>query len=301
VPRDGAADVASMTGVALLGALAAVLAVARRSWRRRRSFRRLLPDRPRRSATPAGGRVGSWLTPRLEAADLAIDPAVAARCWLAAVGGLAALAGAVGGLGLLVVGLAAGVLLPVIALAAVDDRRDARLERELPALLEAVARSLRSGAAIPAALREAADTGSLAAEDLAFVLGDVDRGRPLTGALDRWTERRPVPGVRLAVGALTVALASGGAPARAVDGVAATLRERAEVDREVRALATQARASAVVITVSPLAFAALGVLGDERTATFLLRTPSGLACLAVGVALDGLGAWWMTHIAGRMA
>jgi tight adherence protein B len=67
----------------------------------------------------------------------------------------------------------------------------------------------------------------------------------------------------------------------------------------VQALATQARISAVVITVAPLAFAALGVLGDEHTATFLLRTPRGLACLAAGVALDAFGAWWMARLAGR--
>jgi tight adherence protein B len=103
--------------------------------------------------------------------------------------------------------------------------------------------------------------------------------------------------VRLVVGVLTVALASGGTPARAVDGVASTLRERAEVDRELQALATQARTSAVVVTLAPLAFGLLGVLGDQRTAAFLLRTPTGLVCLTVGVVLDGFGAWWMTRIA----
>ena len=35
-------------------------------------------------------------------------------------------------------------------------------ERELPGVLEAVARSLRSGAALPTALREAAATGAVA-------------------------------------------------------------------------------------------------------------------------------------------
>ena len=175
------------------------------------------------------------------------------------------------------------------------------MERELPGVLEAVARSLRSGAAIPTALREAATTGTVAAGELGEVLRETERGVPLVDALGRWAERRPLPGVRLVVGTLTVAVTSGGTPARAVDGVAATLRERAEVDREVRALATQARTSAVVVTVAPVAFAVLGVLGDERTAAFLLRTPAGLACLAIGLALDGFGAWWMTRIARSVA
>ena len=259
-----------------------------------------LPARPREPVVRLGA-VGRWLAPRLLAADVAWPVATVVTFGLGGVAAVGAAGLAVGGpvpavLGVLVAGGA-----PLAVLSTLDGRRDARLEGELPALLEAVARSLRSGASIPVALREAATASTLAAEDLAAVLADADGGRPLAEALDRWATRRPRPGIRLVVGALRVAMTSGGTPARAVDGVAATLRERAEVDREVRALATQARVSAVVITGAPLAFAALGVLGDERTATFLLRTPSGSACLVAGVALDGVGAWWMARIAGRAA
>ena len=256
---------------------------------------------PSRAPVVRLGRLERWLAPRLLAADVERPAGTVAVCGLAALVGFAVLGLIVGGPVLAVLSVVAAGGVPLAILSALDGRRDARLERELPSLLEAVARSLRSGAAFPIALREAAGSGSLAAADLAVVLADADRGRPLAEALEKWVVRRPRPGVRLVVGALRVALASGGTPARAVDGVAATLRERAEVDREVRALATQARVSAVVITVAPLAFAALGVLGDERTATFLLRTPSGLACLVAGIALDGFGAWWMARIAGRAA
>jgi tight adherence protein B len=258
---------------------------------------RLSADR-RRALVGARPRAGlptieRWLAPRLAAADVdvPVDRLV--------VGGLAGVvvSGVVGGPVLAGVGLVAGLVSAVVALRLLSGRREARLERELPRLLEAVARSLRSGASVPGALRDAAATDGLAAADLAVVLVEVDRGRPLVEALDRWAGRRASAAVRLVVGVLSVALGSGGAPARAVDGVAATLRERAEVDREVRALATQARASAVVITVAPLAFAALGLLGDEQTADFLLRTPTGLACLAAGIALDAAGAWWMARIA----
>jgi tight adherence protein B len=242
-------------------------------------------------------RVEHWLGPRLAAADVDVAVDRSALGWAAGVAALVVVGLMAGGPVPAAFGLGVGVAAPVVALGLLAGRRAARLERELPRLLEAVARSLRSGASIPVALRDAAATDGLAATDLAAVLADADRGRPLSDALDRWVDRRPSASVRLVVGVLTVALASGGAPARAVDGVAATLRERAEVDREVRALATQARASAVVITVAPLAFAALGLLGDEQTADFLLRTPTGLACLAVGVGLDAAGAWWMSRIA----
>jgi tight adherence protein B len=231
------------------------------------------------------------------AADVDWTVSSAALVWVAAVAGLGLLGFLAGGLALALLAGSAGIVGAPVALGTASGRRDARLERELPGLLAAVARSLRSGASIPAALREASTSPTVAAEDLAEVVAQAERGLPLLDALDGWVVRRPLPSVRLVVGILSVALTSGGMPARAVDGAAATLRERAEVDREVRALATQARLSAVVVTVAPLAFAALGVLGDGRTATFLLRTPTGLTCLALGVALDAFGGWWMSRIA----
>jgi len=189
-------------------------------------------------------------------------------------------------------------VLPLLSerLAGLGCRRDRELERDLPGLLEAVARSLRTGATLPLALEEAAGGRSAAADELRAALAEVDAGRPLAEALAGWAQRRPLPAVRLASAALVVALGVGGAPARAVDGVAATLRERVEVDREVRALATQARTSAAVIVLAPLAFALLGALGDDRAAAFLFTTAPGLACQVSGLALDGLGAWWMARL-----
>jgi tight adherence protein B len=105
----------------------------------------------------------------------------------------------------------------------------------------------------------------------------------------------------LAVTALALGGKAGGEVARALDRVAATLRERRELRAEVRALATQARASAGVLIVAPLAFAALVSTIEPAVAGFLLASPLGLACLAVGLALDGLGALWMAHIVDAAA
>ena len=100
----------------------------------------------------------------------------------------------------------------------------------------------------------------------------------------------------LAASALALAAEAGGTQARAVDGVAATLRERLAVDAEVRALSAQARLSAIVIAIAPLVFGALAVGTDGRTAAFLLGQPLGWLCLAGGLALDALAAWWMLRI-----
>ncbi len=260
-----------------------------------RSARRRLGVGPRLPVADRSGRVERWLAPRLRAADLEWTAVDADRRLVLAGAGVALLGATVSPTLALVAPAALGGG-AVLALHLAQGRRSARTEAELPELLEAVARSLRSGAAVPTALAEATTSGTAAAAELRSVLDDADRGIGLATALDRWTGRRPTPGVRLVVGALSVALTSGAGAARGVDGVAATLRERAEVDREGRSLATQGRASAVVVTLAPLAFAALGALGDERTLTFLLGSAPGLACLVAGLGLDAVGAWWMTRI-----
>ena len=65
----------------------------------------------------------------------------------------------------------------------------------------------------------------------------------------------------------------------------------------MRALSSQARASAVVIGLAPLGFAVLAAMVDPASIHFLVGTPIGIACLVVGVVLDGVGAAWMHRLA----
>ena len=176
-------------------------------------------------------------------------------------------------------------------------RRARQLEANLPDALDAVARSLRSGGSLRNAVGEAAAAvrGPLH-DDLEMVTRDVRDGVPLTDALARWAAERPLPGVRLATAALSLGAETGGASAQAVDGVAATLRTNLGIAGEVRALSSQARLSALVIVLAPIAFSFLAATSDGSTATFLLRTPFGWLCLAVGLGLDAVGWLWMRRL-----
>ena len=52
-----------------------------------------------------------------------------------------------------------------------------------------------------------------------------------------------------------------------------------------------------MIGLAPLGFAVLAATVDPASIDFLLRTPAGIACLVVGVVLDGVGAAWMHRLA----
>ena len=165
-------------------------------------------------------------------------------------------------------------------------------------MLEDIARGLRGGLALPVAVARtsAADHGPWSGP-LSQVAESLERGAALPGVLRRWGRTDACPGLALAVAALTLGAEAGGAQARAVDGVAATLRDRAAVRAEQVALSSQARASALVLAVTPVAFAALAAVVDPRTGRFLLHTVAGAGCLAAGGLLDVIAAFWMIRIA----
>jgi tight adherence protein B len=241
----------------------------------------------------------SWVARRVRRAGApasAID-----RWWRSGLGASIAavvLTAVVGGPGAAVLVAALAPLVVVLALASVGDRAAVLVDRELPLVLATVAAGVRSGASLPLAVREgAARARGPAGEDLAMVADSLAAGRGLLEVLDAWTHDRPTPGVRMAGAALALAAETGGAGARTIDGVASTLRDRVAVDRELAALSSQARASAVVIGVAPIGFVGLIATSDPGIWDFLLRTPAGLACLAAGCLLDGLGAAWMLAVA----
>lgn len=176
-------------------------------------------------------------------------------------------------------------------------RAAARVEADLPLALDEVVRSLRSGASLTQALAEASALPGPLGRDLRDTVFAAVHGDGLAAALEAWAAQRPLPGVRLTVAALTLGLDAGGAQARAIDGVATTLRERQQLGAEVRALASQARMSAVVLSVAPLGFAVVLAAIDDDVADFFLHRAVGTICLAVGIGLDAGAAAWMGRVA----
>jgi tight adherence protein B len=289
-----------------LGALAGLLVLAAAGLSRAAVRSRHVAAVSRRLPAPASDvhrRVGrrpsppAWLSRHLADAALDLDAAVAWQWWRA-LSLVAVLAAAWwGGAALAALALAAVAIGPLLALRTLRGRGPERYAAQLPACLEAVARGLRSGASTHQALTDAArDTGGAAGRDLAAVVERAREGMPLVDALEAWAHHRPHRLVRLSVAALALGIEAGGPQARAIDGVAATARDRLAVDAELRALSSQARASAAVIGIAPLAFCAVSTTADARTAQFLFRTPLGLAVLAAGLVLDAIAALWMAHI-----
>jgi tight adherence protein B len=177
-------------------------------------------------------------------------------------------------------------------------RREATISAALPDVLERVASGLRAGAAPLGALAEAsagADLPEPLAADLARVVGRAEE-EGLAAALAWWPGERPLPAVAATAAALEVAVGAGGPAARALDGLAAGLRDRHDAAAEVAALSAQARLSAIVVGAAPVISLALSLLVDPRVAPTLIGTGPGRACLLAGIAMEGLAGLWMRRI-----
>jgi tight adherence protein B len=183
------------------------------------------------------------------------------------------------------------------------ERREQRaFELGLPGVLEAMAGHLRSGASLRVALLDAVDAAPpSAAAAMSALAGPVASGAPLVDAVAAWASGHDDASTRLAAAAIGLAATTGGAPARSLDAVAATLRDRIAVAGDIRAASAQARLSTAVVGAAPLAFAVFAGGLDPRTVGFLVTTPVGLVCLGAGIGLDVLGLLWMRHLAAGVA
>lgn len=179
-------------------------------------------------------------------------------------------------------------------------RELARYERLLPYTLDAVARSMRSGAGLLVAIEEAGnDIDGVVARDMAKIARRVRHGNNLTDALHDWMQERPLTSVRLAATSMVLALKTGAAQAEVIDRVVLTVRQSLNATASARTHATQARASMWALTLMPVLFTGPMLIFDGATRSFLLHSYAGIAVLSCGLLLDSLGALWMSRLTKR--
>jgi tight adherence protein B len=126
-------------------------------------------------------------------------------------------------------------------------------------------------------------------------------GAAVQDAVDSWATEEGDPSLRLLADALAISTTTGGSHVRAVDAVIDAVRARASLQREVRALASQAQTSAIVLVILPFAFAVVVAALDARVRRFYVGSTLGPVCLLAGCALDALGGWLMLRMVRSVA
>ena len=153
-------------------------------------------------------------------------------------------------------------VLPVLALRFMRKRRHKRFGVQLPEALELITRGLKAGHPVPVAIamvsREMADP---IGTEFGVVADEVTYGSDLVSALNNLFDRVGHEDLPLFVTAVSIQSSSGGNLREILDGLSATIRDRGKLRRKVRAISTEGRMSAYILTAVPvLLFTAIMVL-----------------------------------------
>jgi tight adherence protein B len=174
------------------------------------------------------------------------------------------------------------------------------LGRGLVDLIDDMARQLRGGRGVAAGLLEAIKNSSAELQEVMEpVVASLTIGTPpsrAVAALGTQHNNRDLHSLATLLGA---GEQLGGIRPDALDGLTVMMRERTTAGADVATQAAQARVSAVVLGCAPIVFCGLLVLSDGRSSAFLLHSPLGLGCAAMGLTLDLCGAVWMSAVTRR--
>ncbi len=196
-----------------------------------------------------------------------------------------------------VVGSLLGLTVPAAVLRIRARRRLKAFAEQLPDGLQLVASSLQSGFSLPQALDSAARDGRAPlASELARALNEARLGSSLEDALDRVADRMDSKDFRWAVMAVRIQREVGGNLADVLRTTVATIRERAALHRQVRALSAEGRLSMYILMALPIGmFTFLATMRGEY-ARILWTEPLGLLMSVAALLSMTIGYFWMRAV-----
>lgn len=191
----------------------------------------------------------------------------------------------------------AALALPRLILARLARRRQDRLRAELPDALDMLANSIRAGLTLPQALaRNLRRFPERIGAEFARILCDTRLGYSIGTAFDNFGERLPIPEVRMVVIASKIGVSHGGNLAESYAMLSALVRDNLAFEEELRAMTTEGRMQALVMSCLPFALLAILFLVRREIVLPLFQTGAGLVTLLVMTAMQAVAYVWIRKI-----
>lgn len=193
--------------------------------------------------------------------------------------------------GSLALGVLAGLAIPHVAIGWLIARRVRRFEQHFPDAIDLMVRGLRSGLpvseTIAAAGREVAEPVGGEFRRVAHAL---KLGTPLEEALWETAHRLDHAEFKFFVVSLSVQRETGGNLAESLSNLSDILRRRRQMRLKIKAMSSEARASAMILGALPVIMFAIIYMLNPDYESLLFTDPRGKAMLALGVGLMVVGA-----------
>ncbi|MGA4508929.1 type II secretion system F family protein [Propionibacteriaceae bacterium G1746] len=207
-------------------------------------------------------------------------------------------------LGLLLGSLALAVVLLVLVPVAVwafvlvrTDQRRAAFATQLDETAQMLAGSLRSGYSFAQALSTVAREAATPTNDeFTRITNELRLGRPLADSMEDTAERMKSEDFSWIGQAVAINREVGGNLADVLDGVSHTIRERAQLRRQVDALSGEGKLSAIVLIVLPFAMAGIFAIVNPPYIGLLFTRPLGWFFLGLATLLLIIGSLWLRAV-----
>lgn len=185
-----------------------------------------------------------------------------------------------------------GVAIPLLVFQTKAQRRRKKMGEQFPVALDVFVRGLRAGHPVAAALDLlTVEMPDPIGSQFGIVVDEVTYGAELRDALFAMAERWDLDDMRMFVVSLSVQNETGGNLAEILENLSKVIRERHSMLMKVRALSSEGRMTAVMLTVLPvLAFGAL----------FLLNPGFYLEVADDPMFMPGFGALILLYLIGFM-
>ncbi len=176
-------------------------------------------------------------------------------------------------------------------------QRMRKFETVLPEAIDLLARALRAGHSLTAAIemvaREVADpVGS----EFRRVFEEQNFGLPMREALLNLANRLPVKDLQFLVTAMLVQKETGGNLAEVLDKTGAVIRERARLLGQLRIYTAQGRLTGWILGLLPFIVFLLMNMVHPGYAHLLLSDPTGRKAVWIGLGLMLIGIWMIRRI-----
>ena len=149
--------------------------------------------------------------------------------------------------------IAIGFVLPLLLLAKLADRRRKQLVEQVPVALDVFVRGLRAGHPIAAALElVAGEMADPIGSEFGSVLDEVTYGADLRDALQSMADRCRLEDMQMFVVSLSIQQETGGNLAEILENLSGVIRDRAGMMMKVRALSSEGRMTALILTLLPV-------------------------------------------------
>jgi len=164
------------------------------------------------------------------------------------------------------------------------DKRFQRFRENFPDVLDSLARALRAGYPLSAAMEMiAAETAPPVSVEMRRTSAEANLGRGWPHALENLAKRVPLLEVNMFIAAVQLHARTGGKLSEVITGLAENMREAIALQGEVRSLSAHGKLTGVILTILPVGIAIMMLMVSPGYMQTLFNHPWGKNLIAAAV------------------